>query len=79
MGGVIGWAGYESALELLIHGYRVRGGELIAEVERLKILEASQMEIENKRLAMKTKGTDTKLDAERVEGDLSDIETEEPD
>jgi hypothetical protein len=85
MGGVFGWGGFPLAVELLKSGYGVSGEELLAEVQRLKVCENAQMEIEEKRrkLAEKKKGSSQSRflhdNIEHVEGDLADFMDEEED
>lgn len=79
MGGLLGWGGYSDAIDLLRNGYRVSGQELLAEVERLKLFEQAQMEIEAMRRKRQKQIEDAKkrgavnADAEKVEGDLDDF------
>lgn len=79
MGGLVGWDGYDVATRLLVNGYRTAGGELLAEVERLNILEAAQMEIESARRERKERLEKSKIDSESeiVQGDLEGFEIED--
>jgi len=79
-GGIIGWGGHDAALKLLVHGYKVSGGELLAEVERLKIMENAQLEIESARRKRareieeaKKRGAVNVEGVEHTEGELDDF------
>jgi hypothetical protein len=79
MGGVLGWAGWPEAVQLLLHGYGVRGQELLAETERLKMFENAQMEIEVQKALLKKAKDAMKAPegTERVLGaDLEDFFTD---
>lgn len=85
MGGMVGWDGFGSAIEVLRNGFNISGGELIAEVEKLKYFEDAQMEIEAKRRKLeelkrkRKQNSNHAVDGERTEGDLSDFyDDEEP-
>lgn len=64
MGGIIGWGGYEVATRMLNEGYRAKGDELLAEIERLKLFENAQLEIESARRKWKEKHKGKKGGAE---------------
>lgn len=81
-GGIIGWGGYGPAIDMLIHGYRLNGMELLAEVDRLRLCEAAQLEIESarhKREEQKRKKNKPHEDetGTKTKGDLTDFYDEE--
>lgn len=45
-GTALSWQGYGPATQLLIVAHQVRGDELLQEVERLKVMEVTQLSIE---------------------------------
>lgn len=80
MGGVFGWKGYEVASEMFANGYGLRGGEYLAEMERLKIMELAMVEIETARRALAKSREDAKRrgavnvdGVEHVDGELDDF------
>ena len=79
MGGVVAWAGYDAALKILIDGHGARGEELLAELDRLRTMEAVTMEIEaaryerEKRLREKKGSKTENTEVEHVAGDLDDF------
>lgn len=80
MGGIIGWRGYDAATDMLVHGHKLRGEELLAEVERLKIMEMSQLEIESARRERqkrideaKKRGAVNAEGAEHTDGEIDDF------
>lgn len=84
MGDLIGWAGGIESDNMLLHGYRIKGTEYLAEKERLKLCELYQLEVTRKQREWekKRKGNKQRTGAEEVEdvqGDLDDFEDAEED
>lgn len=78
MGGLIGWAGWQEATQLLIHGHGVRGKELLAQTERLKMFEMAQLEIEAGKHELREMKANSRAPegTQRVIGDVEDFFTD---
>lgn len=73
-GTIEGWGGYNAgAFQMLITGFESTGGEFLADAERLKVLEVTQLEIEAAK-AKANKRPGMTPDSDHVLGDLDDFD-----